>query len=292
MSCSTKSILFDSPSKLYTDSCFSTESLRRIAETYNKYNPTTRIPKRIINGNRSELIKTIRSVFHSRCSKYTLPHHNDSCILQTHEGKHTPLDDIERDAPPPPAPDNKLLTGKPWNTYELDIAMKFVEKRFPHFIFIEPTPLDFDAKDDLGQCMVSELCNFDIRSVEKEGKTSFGVIYNTHTSDKPGGHWICTFCCLKSGRICYYDSYGFLPEKEILVFMKRMADQYESYYKRPMKLLYNDFQNQKDGVECGTFCILFLSEMTEHGDMRRAVHNIRNDTIAKARRKFLLSPMI
>lgn len=277
------------------DSCFSTESLVRIANTYNRLHPhsRSRIPdSAIASGSRKPLIKAVRSVFLDQCSKGLLPHHHDACILQTDVGKSLvhQLPKEEATAPPPKAPNNALLKDKPWNTYEVNTAMEHVERKYPHFIFLETTPIDFAATDEFGKCTVSELCRFDIRNVARKGKTSFGIVFNTHTHDRPGGHWICIYCCLLTGRICYYDSYGFLPENEILVFMKSVAEQYQTHYGKHMTLLYNDYPNQKGGVECGTFCIVFLDFMASHGDLRKAVTTIRDETNVKRLRKYILSP--
>lgn len=285
------------------DSCFSTDALVRIANTYNQVHPDSpkRIPDDVIRKAsgpkhsrvaRMKLIKHIREAFLDRCKRSLLPHHHDSCILQSSVGEAlvSVLPDEETHAPPPPAPDNRLLTNKPWNTYEVNLAMEKVERKHPHFIFLETTPLDFAAKDELGKCTVSELCKFDIRQVVRHNKTSFGVVFNTHTHEKPGGHWICVYCCLLTGRACYYDSYGFLPEKDIAVFMKTVAEQYRSIYDKDMSLLYNDYPNQTGGIECGTFCIAFLDQMATHGDMRRAVETIRDETNVKKMRLQILSP--
>jgi len=178
---------------------------------------------------------------------------------------------------PPPAPDNKLLLNRPWSTTQVEDAMKYIEKRYPGFMFLETTPMDFNSKNETGQCLVSELCKFNIQDVLQKYKTSFGIVFNTHPSYMPGGHWICIYCCLKSGRVCYYDSYGFLPEKEILKLMEKIQTQYKSIFGKKMTMLYNDYQNQRKNVECGTFCIMFLSEMAKHGDMRKAVRYIKDD---------------
>lgn len=295
--------MFRSSKETMRDSCFSTESLVRIAQTYNRLHPTSPsvIPDDVIaavSGKRHTkqarmlLVKAVRTAFLDKCSKNLLPHHHDSCILQTKVGEslvHS-LPDEEASAPPPKAPNNELLKNKPWNTYEVNEAMAHVERKHPHFIFLETTPIDFASTDELGRCTVSELCRFDIRNIVKRGKTAFGIVFNTHTHDKPGGHWICIYCCLLTGRMCYYDSYGFLPENEIIEFMRSVASQYQQVYGKKMTLLYNDYPNQTGGIECGTFCIVFLDFMATHGDLRKAVTTIRDSTNVNRLRRWILSP--
>lgn len=287
------------------DSCFSNESLVRIATIYNKQYPDSpsRISPDIIakasgprtsKAARQNIVKAVRKAFLDKCSRKLLPHHHDACILQTEVGPEVSRD-IGRDesrAPPPIAPTNGLLKGKPWNTYEVNTAMEHIERKYPRFMFLETTPIDFAEKDEMGRCTVSELCRFDIRNVVRYGKTSFGVVFNTHTHDQPGGHWICVYCCLVTGRICYYDSYGHKPEYEVIEFMNSVAEQYKTYYGKTMDKLYNDYPNQTGGVECGTFCILFLDFMEKYGDIKKATHVINDEANAKKLRKYLLSPSL
>lgn len=287
------------------DSCFSTDSLVRIAKTYNRIHPDSPscIPEEIINAashkkvkpaERSALVKAVRIAFLDQCSRGLLPHHHDSCILQTNTGSKIAkkLSESERNAPPPPAPKNDLLTSKAWNTFEVNTAMEHIERKYPHFTFLETTPLDFALTDEVGRCAVSELCKFDIRLIVRRGKTAFGVVFNTHTHEKPGGHWICMFCCLLTGRACYYDSYGFMPEKDIADFMRSIASQYSKLYGRDMRLLYNDYPNQKGGIECGTFCIVFLDLMSKYGNIRKVVTMIGDEENVKKMRLQILSPSI
>lgn len=275
------------------ESCFSTKSLQKIAKTYNESirggdgesdGDTKIIPATLP---RKELIRRIREMMIHKCPISEPGANPDSCLLQSNPELEKIVD--EADNIPPPAPNNKLLTTKPWSTSEVIAAMKYIEKRFPQYMFIEPAPMDFDSKDSVGQCMVSELCKFNIIKILKSGKRQFGIIFNTHPSYKPGGHWICLFCCLETGRCCFYDSYGFLPEKEIVRFMFRVRDQYKKHFGKDMSLLYNDHQNQYKNVECGTFCIFFLCEMAEHGDMSKAVRNLRDDDYIRSRRPLLFT---
>lgn len=279
MSCRTGNIRFThkNQSKIY--SCFSNQSLVKIANAINETPENTQIPKDLIQkvsrnhkSSRKKLIGLIREALRPNC-KEDLPHHEDSCAVQTLQ---VSLGD-DQDAVPPPAPNNQLIINKPWSTSEVQAAMNYIEKKYPKFMFLEAAPMDFDSKSKTGQCLVSELCEFDIRDVLKHKKQCFGSLFNTHPSYKPGGHWICLFCCLYSGRVCFYDSYGFLPEKEIVRFMKRIQSQYQEVFGKPMTMLYNDYQNQQKGVECGTFCIMFLSEMARHGDMSKAIRYIKDD---------------
>ena len=279
MSCRTGTLRFTNKKQSQQYSCFTNDSLVRIAHAINHTHPNT-IPNDLIHKLRThdntrfrkQIIPLIRKALRPHC-KEDLPHQEDSCAIQTLN-----IDlGTDNHAIPPPAPNNKLIVNKPWSTSEVESAMAYIEKKYPHFMFLEPAPMDFDTKTKTGQCLVSELCSFNIQDVLQNGKRCFGTLFNTHPSYRPGGHWICLFCCLFSGRVCFYDSYGFLPEKEVVLFMKRIQSQYQSTFDKPMKLLYNDYQNQYKNVECGTFCIMFLSEMARHGNMEKAIQYVKDD---------------
>lgn len=282
MSCRTGTLRFTNKKQSKVYSCFSNQSLVKIARSINDTHSDSKIPLDIIqkvstqpkDGNRfrRKLIGLLRKALRPKC-KEDLPHHEDSCAIQTLN-----LDlGHDNHAIPPPAPNNKLIINKPWSTSEVQKAMNYIELKHPNFMFLEPAPMDFDMKTNTGQCLISELCNFDIKDVLQNKKQCFGTLFNTHPSYKPGGHWICLFCCLYSGRVCFYDSYGFLPEKEIVRFMKRIQSQYREVFGKDLSMLYNDYQNQHKNVECGTFCIMFLSEMARHGNMEKAIRYIKND---------------
>jgi hypothetical protein len=279
MSCRTGNLRFTHKKQSNTYSCFTNKSLIKISNKINHHHPNT-IPTQLIQSlqdtdkdlYRKKLIPLIRKALRPNC-KEDLPHHEDSCAIQKLN-----IDlGSDNHAVPPPAPNNKLILNKPWSTSEVEAAMNFIEKKYPNFMFLEPAPMDFDSRTDTGQCLVSELCSFDISQVLQKGKRCFGTLFNTHPSYKPGGHWICLFCCLLTGRIAFYDSYGFLPEKEIVRFMKRIQSQYQQSFGKKMEMLYNDYQNQEKNVECGTFCIMFISEMARHGDMEKAIRYVKDD---------------
>lgn len=231
------------------------------------------------------MVRIMRKAFESKCPANNLPQHVDSCIIQKFGDKIA----LNKDEVAPPAPTNELLDEKPWSTSEVTLAMKYIEKKYPHFVFLEAAPMDFDSRNTVGQCVISELCTFNIDSILRKKKRSFGIIFNTHPSYKPGGHWICLYVCLVTGRVCFYDSYGFLPEKEVVRLMKRIQSQYQERFHRPMKLLYNNVQNQDGGVECGTYCIMFLSEMARHGNMSLAVKYVKDDKRVKELRHDILT---
>ena len=66
--------------------------------------------------------------------------------------------------------------------------MKQYEIDYPNFIFIGPSPIDFDKKLMFGECVWNELCNLNIIKQLKDGKNKVGIIFNTDPHNKSGSH--------------------------------------------------------------------------------------------------------
>jgi hypothetical protein len=284
-------------------SCLSNASLRRIQQAVLKSGftigsrqkpskgktPTNRGKGETIKT-REELVKSLWETFYDTCKDVKGPIEKESCVVQAASKLEPSLKDIHDTELLPIAPHNGLLTGKPWSTREVQIAMEAIEDRNPEFLFIGPTPIDFDLKDDVGKCVVSELCKMSLKEILKMGKRTFGIVFNTHKHTDPGGHWICLFGCIPSGRCVYFDSYGFFPEAEVMDLMIKLKQQFDTLFpENSMSLIYNDEQHQFGGVECGTYCIVFLSQMADHGNIRKALDTIGTDgDIVKLRDTLLM----
>ena len=72
------------------------------------------------------------------------------------------------------------------------------------------------------------------------------LIMNIDESSNDGTHWTCL--SIKNGICYYFDSFGFLPPKEVYLYCEKFADRY-----------YNTFRIQRpDQVICGHYCIYVL----------------------------------
>jgi hypothetical protein len=138
------------------------------------------------------------------------------------------------------------------DSYNIEDVMNQYEKAYPHFEFIGPVPIDFDAKDSWGKCVVDELCKLNVEDMKKAGKTKIGIIINLDPHDEPGSHWVCAFVDIEGKSAYYFDSYGYKPEREIQAFLARMKSQgIENIY-------YNDIRHQRKTSECGMYCLFTI----------------------------------
>ena len=146
---------------------------------------------------------------------------------------------------------NKPTGGKyAWlSSIDIKDVMKQYMKKYPEFIFFGPVPLDFDN-------IYMELAKINMKRLAKK-KKKIGIIINTDTSDGPGEHWISLFCDLQNKTICFFDSVGSRPPKQVMNLIKKMIKQAKSMGIK-LKLITNMHKKQYSMTECGVFSCYFL----------------------------------
>lgn len=140
------------------------------------------------------------------------------------------------------------------DSISIERVLQQYEDAFPHFQFIGPVPIDFDAKlpGAWGSCVVDELCSLDLAKLKSKGCKAVGIVFNLDPHDKPGSHWVCGYIDLAIMKAYYYDSYGYEPCAEIKRLLRRCKDQGCS------EIIWNDIRHQKKKSECGTYCIYII----------------------------------
>ena len=155
----------------------------------------------------------------------------------------------------PPKPTNWISKPTEWHdSITLAKVMEQYELAFPHFEFIGPTPIDFDAQmtGSWGRCVLDELCQINLASLKTAGKTAIGIIFNLDPHDRPGSHWVCAYIDLTAMAAYYYDSYGYKPCTEIRRLLRRCREQ------GCKTIIWNDIRHQRKSSECGTYCMYII----------------------------------
>lgn len=241
-----------SPKKKYElnkYTCYTDKSLIKLKELWNKRHPDvilkTNNPKKIHN----ELSYLLGSV----CN-------NELCWLK----QNFHFGNVHRDLVNDFAPESPHSWKKNKNEWlsSVDImnVMSQYEKAYPCFEFFGPSPIDFDARKLYGECVWNEICNFNLSSQIKSGKTKFGFIFNTDPHFKDGEHWISLFVNLKKKEIIYFDSTGDKIPREIKLLVNRIISQ--GHQLNPsIELKYSNtegIEHQKGNTECGIYCLYFI----------------------------------
>ena len=263
------------------ETCFTIQSLRKIADKWNETNPTMHIEYND-NTTGKSLWHSINNVMRAKCN-------NEVCWIKQDFIKDSPLarELIKNFKPLMP----KKWEDKPteWlNTLDIRDVMNQYETKYPAFEFIGPVPMDFDTKVGFGQCVINELCNIKLQSLLDKGKNKIGVVFNLDKHTQPGSHWVAMYCNLntaeKIGEISYWDSYGMKPNPEVVVLMKRLQTQgHELQYTIQVKV--NNIRHQYKNSECGVYCIYFLTSMLDGKTFEEVINNIISDDKMNAKRK-------
>ena len=170
----------------------------------------------------------------------------------------------------PNHPEEWLYNKTAWlSNFDIEDVMNQYEDKYKEFLFIGPVPIDF-------KLVIDELANINLIKLHKQGIRKIGIVFNLDTHDKGGSHWVSMFLDMTNknqGTICYYDSYGYLPEKEIIDLITTLITQGNNGYdgktfNRNEKIVLNPYFNairhQYKNSECGTYCIYFIAKMLEN----------------------------
>ena len=140
--------------------CFSYESLVKIAKSWNKSNRKNKINLRENN--------TTRKLWQAINNKLKNKYYGEWCWIQEEFVKS--LGDREINSTFRPHTPKEWYDNKnEWlSTLDIENVMKQYEKVYKNFKFIGPVPIDFDYEYSLGNCIVDELCKIDIVDLQKK----------------------------------------------------------------------------------------------------------------------------
>ena len=213
-------------------SCFTITSLKKIARKLNKKLPETQKIdiKNFNKNNKKEILNEIQKKLN--CKK-----HIDFCKI-----KKNVLKEIVIKKPKGPLNNNTWLS-----TLDIKNVMNEYEKKYPDFIFMGPYPIDFATiYDEIGKINLKKL---------NKNHNKVGIVFNTDPSYKSGEHWISLF--FDDNTICFFDSAGDKPPKQIKNFITKIKKQSKSINK-PLKVIINTKEFQKDDASCGIWSLYHI----------------------------------
>jgi len=203
-----------------TLTCFSKESLSKIATELNKIHHTK------INTNNikseSDLHKMWKDILNVINKNYENKCKEEHCWLNLNFSKNI-KDDIEDDFRPT-KPKEWYTDNNTWlSTTDINSAVKPYEDKHLDYLFIGAVPIDFDSEIIPGMCVSDELCKIDLENLYiYKGIRKIGVIFNLDKHDQSGSHWVSLYIDLNNGGIYYFDSYGQIPKEEVQKLMEKI----------------------------------------------------------------------
>jgi hypothetical protein len=259
------------------ESCFTIESLRKIATKWNETNPMMKIEFDTITTGK-KLWSSINNVMKYKCN-------NEVCWLKQDFIKSSDLAKELLKNFKPFMPKKWSENPREWlNTIDIRDVMNQYEIKYPEFEFVGPVPMDFDTKLGFGQCVVDELCKVKLNNLMAKGDTKLGVIFNLDKHTQSGSHWVAMHCDVKGGYIGYWDSYGMKPSPEIVVLMNRLKQQAKDLG-HDLEIKINKTRHQYKNSECGVYCIYFITSLLDGKSFEEVVENIISDDDMNAKRK-------
>jgi len=261
-------------SKTHT-TCLPLDMLERLRDAWNKQYPNHAIPHTIHKKERlwTELRARLQNQY--KCA-------TEYCAVQE-------LGDAQQKSQSsgyfrPKKPTEWIKTPDEWHdSITLAKVMEQYEEAYPNFEFIGPTPIDFDSQlpGSWGKCVLDELCNIDLASMKKNGKTDIGIIFNLDPHDRPGSHWVCAYIDLRKMTAYYYDSYGYEPCPQIRRLLRRCREQ------GCQQIIWNDFRHQRKKSECGTYCMFVIISLLKGASFSHLCKNRVDDDTMNAVRDLL-----
>ena len=241
--------------KLSTASCLDYKTLLYLKNAWNRRHPDDKITSR----RRDQLWSEIKNQMSNSCD-------NELCWIDKSVKSEYIKKRIKDEHFVPIMPSSWNKTPDQWLTStEISNVMKQYESKHNDFVFIGPSPIDFDYTfgDDYGNCVWPELCNFKLSKHINNGIKKVGFVFNTDKHYQNGSHWISMFLDLENNGIFFFDSIGDPPPDEIKRLMQKIFTQGKS-----QGLLLNVDENspikhQKYNTECGMYCLYFLISLIE-----------------------------
>ena len=265
------------PNKQYKNNktCFSHDSLKKIASAYNK---------KVNTSDKIEISSNIDKLHHNISKKMNKICNGEICWTNQDFVKKLNNEDIDYLTFKPEIPSGKYQ----WlSTTDIKKVMIQYEKKFPNFIFVGPVPIDFDE-------IRTEISDIDLQKLKKKGINKIGIIFNLDEHYKSGSHWVAMYMEFSDNRneINYFDSYGDMPDKRIQILMDRLIDNASKKLNTSITKNINTTRAQFANSECGVYSMNFILHMVMGDSFRETSENIISDDEMNKRRKLFFRPSL
>lgn len=240
--------------------CFSYQSLARIARRFNEANPSNPI---VVSRNRDELWHAIRQ---------RIPECKDErCWIQARWMTGDDESVIEEDFKPP-IPQGKYA----WlNSDDIDRVLYQYERIVPTFRFVGTHPVDFQSVTPAVWSMMKQ----HIRSSRVK---MIGLVLNLDYHDEPGSHWVAVLLDKSSRTLEYFDSFGDDAPPEVYKLSERLPHGWS--------MVVNKVAHQQKNSECGNYAINFIVQRISGSSFKQVTSNVIRDERMNSKRRDFFDP--
>lgn len=231
--------------------CYTNENLIKMKKMWN-----LRHPENKIKSNKPHIIwKNLQKNMSGNCN-------NEKCWLNQKFMENNIDSELNNNTFAPTSPSTWKINPNTWlSNFDISKVMKQYENFYKEFVFIGPTPIDFDKRLYETHCVWNDLCNFNLNEYLNKDKKKIGIVFNTDPHDKSGAHWISLYIDLDKNIIFFFDSNGDKAPKEILDLIKRIKNQAKEIN---IKLKYDNnegIEHQLKNTECGVYSLYFITSL-------------------------------
>lgn len=262
--------------------CYTTKGLVKLKRLWNKRHPEHAITA----DSPQEIWLALRKNIGNVCE-------NEACWLRQTFAKEGLDNELIHGTFAPQSPADWRKNPHEWlSSMDIQRVMNQYEQSYPSFVFIGPSPIDFDTRLEDGECVWNELCQFKLDKLIRRGKTKIGFVFNTDPHDKGGAHWISMFVDVVQRYIFFFDSTGFKPPKEVARLIDDVIIPQGAAMKPPIvfKKYVNTNEHQKKNTECGVYSLFMIvsiltGKMTVDQFMDPK-HRLTDEEVSMYRRQF------
>ena len=250
--CSPKSL----KNKNATDTCLSNNNIYYLKNQWNKRNKMDE-NKQIKSDNSREIWFELKKKLNNSCN-------SEICMVRNLITDKNLLNDLLFENFKPKMPDEWKNNPTEWlSSDEISESMKQYEDAYSDYVFLGPSPIDYDFIEDDNTCVWPEICNFNLNKMIKNNKKKIGFIFNLDPHTKGGSHWVSMFLDIIDKKLYYFDSAGSKIPKQLMKLVHNIQEQ----GKKINNTFIIDFdesyphEHQKKNTECGMYSLYFLINM-------------------------------
>lgn len=231
-------------------SCFTSTMLYELQEKWNIRHPD----KRINFDDPYSIWGYFKTTFGEICE-------NEVCWLQQEFAKSS-LGKTFLHSFAPEQPNSWNSNPNEWlSNVDIHKAMKQYEMAHNDFLFIGPSPIDFNNVSN-GKCVWEDLCKFSLENMLLRNKKKIGIIFNLDNHNEPGSHWVSLYIDIYDRSIYYFDSTRVKVNEvpvEIQRFVNKIMLECKERYDEILDFHVSDkIIHQTKNSECGVYCLYFI----------------------------------
>lgn len=235
--------------------CLQKENILHLKKQWNKRHNLNK-ERQIYSENPREILENLKKKMETSCS-------SEICVVRNLI-KDVGLKNRLLENYKPKMPDEWKKNPREWlSSDEISESMKQYEDAYSDFVFLGPSPIDYDFIEDDGTCVWPEICNFNLSKTIRKNKRKVGFIFNLDKHNQSGSHWVSIYLDIVNKKIYYFDSAGSKIPKQLMKLVENITAQ----GKRQSSNFIIEFdeihphEHQKKNTECGMYSLFFLINM-------------------------------